>query len=658
MTDADEAARLRAELDRAYSQMAEITSRLLAVNEAGDLFVSSHDQEALAASLLEVSARTVRASSGAVFLSQGEGAFHTLATHGLSDDLAEQIAASLPDLAICQLVEDEGRTLDATEAGATESFAGWVEEQKSEDAAAQVEPRLELFVPLAIEGRSLGVLALGARPGHARYTDEDRAVLEHLCAQGALALDRGLLFSENEERIKDLDALLRISREMTSTLDLDHVMLTAVNTTAAIVERERAVLALEEGGKLVVRAVSDFPRVDSGTAERLGLKRLLEWLSIKHPDRLCVTAAEVDANPELEGREVLRGYFSGDMRALLVLGLKDDQGHLGCLLLESFHQNAFVREGDRDALTVLAGQLSTAIRNADLYRHLPMVGALAPLAQKRQSWNRLSPGKKRRWIAGAVALVVVVGLIRWPRAVGGEAQVLPVTEVPVRATTAGILRSIDVEPGQAVTAGQLLARLDEAPAGARVAELRAQAAQARGQAAEAERERDPLARRLADLRRDAAMARLTAAEREGGGTALVAPVDGYVLTPALASMQGSYLDAGEVFCHVSPLDTVKVEAAVQETEIDDVRPGQRLRIKVLGFPDRQFKGRVTEVSWQGEPRKAGAPSVFLVRGWVANPGPRLRSGMTGRARVDVSGATLLGRWGRGLYRAIRLGLWI
>jgi len=89
-----------------------------------------------------------------------------------------------------------------------------------------------------------------------------------------------------------------------------------------------------------------------------------------------------------------------------------------------------------------------------------------------------------------------------------------------------------------------------------------------------------------------------------------------------------------------------------------VRPGERLRLKVLGFPDRQFQGKVTEVSWQGEPGLPGKPSTFLVRGWVANEGLGLRAGMTGRARIDVGGATMLSRWLRGPYRALRFGLWL
>jgi multidrug resistance efflux pump len=162
---------------------------------------------------------------------------------------------------------------------------------------------------------------------------------------------------------------------------------------------------------------------------------------------------------------------------------------------------------------------------------------------------------------------------------------------------------------------------------------------------------------MADLEREPAMARQAAAETEQSRAQLLAPSSGYVLTPALQERAGVSLAPGEVFCQVSPLDTLRVEVAVSEVDIDRIHAGQPIRLKVLGFPDRQFKGRVSEVSWQGDSPKPGLPSVFTVLGWVANPGPSLRSGMTGRARIDVGRDTLLARWVRGVWRWLRMNFW-
>ncbi|HEV8480940.1 MAG TPA: GAF domain-containing protein, partial [Candidatus Eisenbacteria bacterium] len=235
--------RIREERDRAYSQLAEVTSRLLSVNEASERFVSSHEAEDIAVAMLQVSSQSVGAKRGAVFLAEGDGSFHLLAQLGFGQ-AALQLAHSLADIAVLQLVENEGRSFDAAEAKADEAFMEWAAGARAEDPEALVEPALDLFLPLALEGHIIGVLGLGRRTDGARYTEEDRLFLENMLTQGALALDRTLLFAQNQNRLRDLDALLKISRELTSTLDMDAVLLTAVNTTSAIVERQRAVLAL------------------------------------------------------------------------------------------------------------------------------------------------------------------------------------------------------------------------------------------------------------------------------------------------------------------------------------------------------------------------------------------------------------------------------
>jgi RND family efflux transporter MFP subunit len=656
---AGERDRLQAALDASYAQLSEITSRVLAMNEAADSLVETHDVSGVASGLLDVSARAVGARTGVVFLSQGEGAFQMLAAMGYDEAGQEAIAQSLPDIAMCNLTENEGRAFDTAEAAKNEAWQEWVAETSEADPEATLTPEFELFVPLQLDERTLGVLALGPPPRGEHYGLEDRLFLEHVSSQGALALDRAMLFESNQDRLQDLDALLRISRELSSTLDVDHVMITAVNLTGAIVPRQRAVLALFDGGRLRIRAVSDYPRVDASTAERLGIEKLLQWLAFRKPEAMIVRASGVAADEAHEGRDVWQEYFQGgDMRSAYVVLLKDDQGPVGVLLLEAYDEGAFDQSSDQEAIGVLVGQLAVAIRNAELYRQLPMVSALTPLAERRRKWQRMTPAQRGRLLAGAALALLLLGVVPWPIAVGGDAQVLPANEVPVRAAVPGLVRTVLVTPGERVRAGQPIAALDPEALGARLAAQRAQADRALVEGATADQGNDPYARRRAELEREEAMARLASLERDDRRAILTAPVDGYVLTPGLKERAGALLEAGDIFCQVSSLDTLRVELGVSETDIARIRAGQALRLKVLGFPDRQFRGRVTELSWQGEAGRPGAPTVFTVSGWVDNSGARLRSGMTGRARVDVGAETVLTRVTRGIWRWLRMSFWV
>ena len=659
MTDRDaEIVRLEAARDDAYAQLAEVTSRVLAMSEAATSLVETHDPASAALAMLDVAVRSVAARAGAVFLAHGEGAFSVIAAIGLDGAQQDEIGSSLPDLALCNLAENEGRTFDFAEAESEPAWVEWRDETLAADPGASVHPHLALFVPLQLDGRTVAVLALEPRHGGASYEASDRLFLEHVADQGALAIDRALLFEQNQNRIEDLDALLRVSRELASTLDLDHLLITAVNLSGAIVARQRAVLALFEGGRLRVRAVNDFNRVDPQTAEKLGIEKLLEWLSYRKPETFLARFSEVSENESHEGRDVLLEYFQSDMRGLYVIGLRDDQGPVGVLMLESFEEHTFDTESDREALGVLSGQLSVAIRNAELYRQLPMVGALAPLAERRRRWQRLDPARRRLLLTIAAASLVLVALVPWPAAIGGDGQVLPASEIAIRAGTTGIVRDVEARAGELVVAGQRLATLEPLGLNARVAALRADAERAQARGASAGAASDAYARRLADLDRESALARLAAAQGELSRAQLIAPTGGFVLTPSLEALEGRRLEEGEIFAQVSPLDTLRVEIGVSEADVARIRPGQALRIKVLGFPDRQFRGTVHEVAWMGEPTAHGRPAVFKVLGRVANPNGLLKSGMTGRARVDVAPDTLLSRWTRGLWRWIRMSFWM
>jgi len=649
-----EIARLEAARDDAYAQLAEVTSRVLAMSEAATSLVETHDAASAALAMLDVAVRSVAARSGVVFLAHGEGSYGLIAAIGIDEMRQEEIGQSLPDLALCNLAENENRTFDFAEA---EKEPAWVEWRDAQDDPS-VHPLLGLFVPLVLDNRTVAVLALDARHGGQAYEESDRLFLEHVADQGALAIDRALLFEQNKNRLEDLDALLRVSRELTSTLDLDHVLVTAVNLTGAIVPRQRAVLALFDGGRLRVRAVNDYNRVDPNTAEKLGIEKLLEWLSYRKPETLLARFSQVSEDESHEGRDVLLKYFEGEMRGLYVIGLRDDQGPVGVLLLESFDEYAFDAESDREALGVLSGQLSVAIRNAELYRQLPMVSALAPLAERRRKWQRLSPSRRRTLLALGAMGFVAVALVPWPAAIGGDGQVLPASEIAIRAGVAGVVRGVAVRAGDHVEAGQSLARLEPLGLSARVAALRADAERAQARGASAGEASDAYARRLADLEKESALARLAGAEGEQARAQLVAPLSGFVLTPDLEALEGRRLEEGDVFAQVSPLDTLRVEIGVSEAEVARIHPGESLRLKVLGFPDRQFRGTVTEVAWAGEPTAAGRPAVFKVLGRVANPNGLLKSGMTGRARVDVAPDTLLSRWLRGFWRWLRMSFWM
>lgn len=79
----------------------------------------------------------------------------------------------------------------------------------------------------------------------------------------------------------------------------------------------------------------------------------------------------------------------------------------------------------------------------------------------------------------------------------------------------------------------------------------------------------------------------------------------------------------------------RVELAVSEKEVGDVRVGQRVHLKVLSFPGRCFSGNVVEVAPAATLAAAETETSrrFVVSTLVDNEDLLLKPGMTGKAKI-------------------------
>ena len=98
----------------------------------------------------------------------------------------------------------------------------------------------------------------------------------------------------------------------------------------------------------------------------------------------------------------------------------------------------------------------------------------------------------------------------------------------------------------------------------------------------------------AEAQRDRSRAVLRQAELNLSYTTITAPVDGSVGARSLRI--GQYVQAGTQLMAVVPLHAVYVVANFKETQLTHVRDGQRVEVKVDGFPDATLSGHVDSLS--------------------------------------------------------------
>lgn len=211
----------------------------------------------------------------------------------------------------------------------------------------------------------------------------------------------------------------------------------------------------------------------------------------------------------------------------------------------------------------------------------------------------------------------------------------PATELRLAFKTGGAIGTVSVEQGQAVHAGQELARLQQDEVAAATAQARAVADKAqrdleRGRALFA----DEVATReqLEDLTtaRDVARARLRATEFNARLSTIVAPASGIVLR-RLAE-PGELVAAGQPVLVLG--DTSGgwiVSAALSDRDVVRVRPGDRAQVTFDAFAGRVFDATVTELSPAADP----VTGTYEMKLAVSPGGLRFVQGLV--AKVEMTG---------------------
>jgi multidrug efflux pump subunit AcrA (membrane-fusion protein) len=316
----------------------------------------------------------------------------------------------------------------------------------------------------------------------------------------------------------------------------------------------------------------------------------------------------------------------------------------------------FANEGQRELATILAGQTTVALRNAQLYDRVPLTNTLGVLAEKRRAFFAIPRQRRRVWAVSAAILLAAVTLIWWPLRVAAYDPVFrPTGRAEVRALVPGIVERVFVTEGAGVTRGAPVAQLRDVELRALRTATAASLAAAERAAAQAASRGDAGEERLQRIRADALRQELGVADEQLAAMTIRSPVSGVVLTARPDERVGAKVDEGELVVLVGRTDTLELEFGVEQQDVARVAVGQEVRLRVDALPQRTFVGRVTTVGGAALPGEG--PVRFPVRAAVANPDGLLRPGMAAYARVLTAPASLAGRLLRDPVRHARLLWW-
>lgn len=231
--------------------------------------------------------------------------------------------------------------------------------------------------------------------------------------------------------------------------------------------------------------------------------------------------------------------------------------------------------------------------------------------------------------------VTVAHPVRGPavEAVYATGEVEPVRWAKVSPKSTARIVEILAREGDRVTRNQLLARLSDDEAGARVDQLAAQERLLRDEV----KRLTPLLpkgyvgkqaydRAVSEHRQ--ARATLDAAKHVLDDLRLRSPMSGVVLRQD--GEPGETASSMQVLFWVGELKPLRITAEVDEEDIPRIRPGSRTLIKADAFPGQVLEGRVAEITPKGDP----VNKSYRIRVALPDDTP-LKTGMTTEVNIIV-----------------------
>lgn len=185
----------RAKLEQEFDQAKERAEKLRVLHSLGMAIASAMELEQLLTRIVEAAVFITRAEEGSLLLlDEPTQALHLRAQKGLGDKYARGFRIPVQDTAAGEvLLSLHPQRITSTEQ-AVKVVTGYL-------------VHAILYVPVAIQGRAIGVLAVDNQSSDRSFTEDDENLLMVLAGYAAIALDKARVEEESRRRFQTLAVL-------------------------------------------------------------------------------------------------------------------------------------------------------------------------------------------------------------------------------------------------------------------------------------------------------------------------------------------------------------------------------------------------------------------------------------------------------------------
>jgi RND family efflux transporter MFP subunit len=511
-----------------------------------------------------------------------------------------------------------------------------------------------LISPLAAGGRIEGICALAIRRQSRLGPEEGLVRLELASAQFESYLWRENAIAEAEQRIRLRETLelLDVGMQGQSAKAMGQLLCGEINRKFGCT---RVSMGLIKGPRIRVVAVSGSDELDPHSTAVEAIEASMEECAAQDAEVIWPSPPEMELDPG--NRRVTRSHRQLSEKfgpsAVLSLPLRVEGDLVGVMVLERPSGDPFPL-GSVGLLRLLAEFVGPSLWT----RRLADRGVFAVTRDRVMDLGGAIVGPRHTGakLIALLALLILVGLavIPIPDRVRSSAEVRAEVARTVPPPFTGYLEQVLVRPGDRVSAGDVIARMD-------TTELRLQLEQEVAKRATLEVERDN-AHATGDLATWRRVAR--GVEEVDAKVALIesylvhaevrSPIDGVVSRGDLDDFLGARVEPTTALFEIATSDRLAV-IEVDERSIQRVRIGQEGYLVARSMPSERVPVRVVRINPSTEAVKGG--NVFLVEVEIPSPPGFLRPGTTGTVRLRDGWTTGMAALLRPVIDELQLRLW-
>lgn len=220
----------------------------------------------------------------------------------------------------------------------------------------------------------------------------------------------------------------------------------------------------------------------------------------------------------------------------------------------------------------------------------------------------------------------------------------------------GFIASSTVRPGDAVSAGQQLASLDDRDLQLQKLKWAGKRNQLEKSYNKALSSLDRTELNIVKAQMGQAIAELSLVENQLKRTDIVAPFDGLIIAGDLSQSLGSPVKRGDVLYEIAPAQQFRMLLKVDERDINAIEIGQRGTARLSSMPNEDITVTVEKITPVSSPDEGN--NFFHVEAAIENmQDHRLTPGMSGVAKVEIGRRPYMWIWFHRAVDWIRLLMW-